>query len=83
MGNPSPDAFREQFFMKHYPRIRYIVENTLLDKSLADAIIEMTVIDSFHRIEELQAAACPGAWLKNTAMMMVKRCNRNGGIACD
>jgi hypothetical protein len=77
------NTFREQLFKEHYPRIRYIAENTLLDKSLADAVIEMTVLDAFHRISELQTAPCPGTWLKNTAMMMIKRCNKNGGIAHD
>ena len=77
------NAFRKQFFMEHYPRISYIAENTLLDKSLVDAVIEMTVADAFHRIGDLQTAPCPGTYFKNTAMMIITRCNRSGGIADD
>ena len=83
MDKTSLDAFRKQFFIEHYPRIRYIVENTLLDKSLADAVIEMTVMDAFRKIGDLQAAPCPGTYFKNTAMMMITRCNKSGGIADD
>jgi DNA-directed RNA polymerase specialized sigma24 family protein len=77
MDTLSLDALREQLYNENHRYIRFIAENMLNDKSLAGAVVDLTFITAFHCIRDLQNDPSPGAWLKNTAMTIITRCNKN------
>jgi len=79
MDKPPRNDFHKQLYDKNHRRIRYIAENALLDKSLVNAVVELTFITALHCLRETDPN--PGAWLKNTAITIIKRCNKTGGIA--
>jgi DNA-directed RNA polymerase specialized sigma24 family protein len=75
MVKPPQNAFHRQLFDENCSHIHNLAKLKLVNKNLADAVVQATFIKALEEISALEKDHSPGAWLTNTALELIEWCN--------